>query len=893
MENEKNIQTLEEPLLFYCSTAFNFGVGSKSIKSPKYLYKSFSPFSSNKKITFSNTIMIPLIKSEESRDTDKNSIDYKNEKSKNYTRMKTDSSKDEKYCLDDKKPVTKIIIENESNNEESFKEDEKNNKEENNNLELNPFFLGSKLSYDDKMFKSNRESEINKTEIMKKRTEDKSHVFKKLYKNACNKFNNEQKKKNNIRIKKKKSLTLTAIKRIKNSEKPYARNSAKKDKLRLSIGSSEEKNSIKTNKNSKSKKKEKNSDNCLILDIKNNIKDLIKDNNIKRKNKRRATELTIRDSNNMIIGNNIKIYKSSLFNKKSSLKLKKRISSKEYIKNYDDETEKENILNEKKKKKYLANSLKILDVNDKNKKEDSNKFLRVFEEKKIKRSSDKLKEVFPNFESRNDKPNRKKISKSIYTPKNKNINFNEIGLNNKKKPKNSKIKRKADTKKLDFESALKNNNNLANTQFNLFSPDKFTNTEFCGSDFCEYTLDCMDLILNQNKSVKQEKPKVCFNFPSPQKGKLKKKIALFDLDETLVHCTGDINLKKEEYQHSIQISLPNNQEVKVGINIRPFWRKTLNLVKKYYYIVVFTASHQSYADAVLNFMDPQNKYFKYRLYRNNCSLVDVDGAKFYVKDLDIFDEHYDLKDIVIIDNSVLSFIYHLENGIPIVPYYNDDKFGSLYIVGLYLEHIHKEGDLRIANKKYINLESFLNEARTRNQDDDSINEEPLDSVNNTKDIKNDSSTKNDEPIIIKNGSEDTFNSEEEEKEKSDNEQKQPSFPKENKTQCKLMRLSKLFNMYYEMDEKCSSSKKKNVIIEEESNKSSLSNEEIGIDVDNNNDKGESFFKRKHFSAKFEIKKYINRKKSNKTCRDYLDLKMIRANFYQKFSNEVNSLAKEL
>ena len=132
----------------------------------------------------------------------------------------------------------------------------------------------------------------------------------------------------------------------------------KKDKLRLSIGSSEEKNSIKTNKNSKSKKKEKNSDNCLILDIKNNIKDFIKDNNIKRKNKRRATELTIRDSNNMIIGNNIKIYKSSLFNKKSSLKLKKIIISNEYIKNYDDETEKENILNEKKKKKIKKKTKK-------------------------------------------------------------------------------------------------------------------------------------------------------------------------------------------------------------------------------------------------------------------------------------------------------------------------------------------------------------------------------------------------------------------------------------------------------------------------------------------------------------------------------------------------------
>ena len=176
-------------------------------------------------------------------------------------------------------------------------------------------------------------------------------------------------------------------------------------------------------------------------------------------------------------------------------------------------------------------------------------------------------------------------------------------------------------KNLDFESALKNKNNLANTQFNLFSPDKFTNTQFCGSDYCEYTLDCMDLILNKNKSQRQQKSKVNFNFPKPAKNKPKKKIALFDLDETLVHCTGDININKEPYQHSIDISLPGNKEVTVGINIRPFWKKTLNLIKKHYHIVVFTASHQAYADAVLDFMDPSKKYFKYRLYRNNCSLV--------------------------------------------------------------------------------------------------------------------------------------------------------------------------------------------------------------------------------------------------------------------------------
>jgi len=162
-------------------------------------------------------------------------------------------------------------------------------------------------------------------------------------------------------------------------------------------------------------------------------------------------------------------------------------------------------------------------------------------------------------------------------------------------------------KNVDFESALKNKNNLAKTQFNLFSPDKFTNTEFCDSDYCEYTLECMNLILDRDISQKQQKSKVNFNFPK-SKGNRQKKIALFDLDKTLVHCTGDVNLKTEPYQHCINVVLPGNIENKVGINIRPFWKKTMNLIRKYYHIVVFTASHQAYADAVLDFMDPTKKY---------------------------------------------------------------------------------------------------------------------------------------------------------------------------------------------------------------------------------------------------------------------------------------------
>ncbi len=201
-------------------------------------------------------------------------------------------------------------------------------------------------------------------------------------------------------------------------------------------------------------------------------------------------------------------------------------------------------------------------------------------------------------------------------------------------------------------------------------------------------------------------------------------------------------------------------------------------------------------------MDPGKKYFKYRLYRNNCSLVDVDGVKFYVKDLDIFDEFYDLKDIVIIDNSVLSFIYHLENGIPIVPYYNEDKDGALNVVGLYLIHIYNEDDLRIANKKNINLESFLNEAKLRKEQNsvqNTINEESFTSVGND----NDEEEEDDDPIISKSIKSGDNNKNEENELKSDsklNSKRSSAIIQKKLSQKKLISNSKLIHVYYELND---------------------------------------------------------------------------------------------
>lgn len=83
---------------------------------------------------------------------------------------------------------------------------------------------------------------------------------------------------------------------------------------------------------------------------------------------------------------------------------------------------------------------------------------------------------------------------------------------------------------------------------------------------------------------------------------------------------------------------------------------------------MFTASHACYANAVLDYLDPQGKYIAHRLFRENC----YEGAEgMFVKDLRIFNRS--LNSIVLIDNAAYSFCLQLDNAIPIIPYYSGEN----------------------------------------------------------------------------------------------------------------------------------------------------------------------------------------------------------------------------
>jgi CTD small phosphatase-like protein 2 len=99
-----------------------------------------------------------------------------------------------------------------------------------------------------------------------------------------------------------------------------------------------------------------------------------------------------------------------------------------------------------------------------------------------------------------------------------------------------------------------------------------------------------------------------------------------------------------------------------------------------YEIIAFTASIEEYANQVIDFLDPEGKIFKHRLYRDHC----ISFEKQFVKDLRILNR--DLNDVLIVDNIIYSFALQIDNGIPVLTWLRDPEDCELVkLEGLLLE----------------------------------------------------------------------------------------------------------------------------------------------------------------------------------------------------------------
>ena len=177
-----------------------------------------------------------------------------------------------------------------------------------------------------------------------------------------------------------------------------------------------------------------------------------------------------------------------------------------------------------------------------------------------------------------------------------------------------------------------------------------------------------------------------------------KKTLVLDLNETLVHCVEPLDGVPSTV---LSVPLPDGTLVRAGINLRPYLRECLVRASQHFEVIVFTSSHRCYADAVLDYLDPGRELVHHRLYRDHCILA----HGYYIKDLRMLAGRR-LQDMVIVDNSVHCFGYQLDNGVPIVSWYDDPHDQELKHLADYLEILKDLPDTREANRRNFKLDRF-------------------------------------------------------------------------------------------------------------------------------------------------------------------------------------------
>ena len=170
---------------------------------------------------------------------------------------------------------------------------------------------------------------------------------------------------------------------------------------------------------------------------------------------------------------------------------------------------------------------------------------------------------------------------------------------------------------------------------------------------------------------------------------------------------------KNNYEYSLVLDLDGTlisyQKDSSNIILRPGLNSFLKNMKKNYELILFTSATHEYVDPIVKFIEKDEKYFDYILYRNHLS-YDEKGE--YFKNLNLLNRN--IKKIIIVDDCENNFKLHKSNGICLKPFYGDNdnvlNLLSRILIKMKID-ADKIGDIRICLKQvkkdliYKNIEN--------------------------------------------------------------------------------------------------------------------------------------------------------------------------------------------
>lgn len=117
-------------------------------------------------------------------------------------------------------------------------------------------------------------------------------------------------------------------------------------------------------------------------------------------------------------------------------------------------------------------------------------------------------------------------------------------------------------------------------------------------------------------------------------------------------------------------------------------------MSKHFELVVFTASLSKYAEPLMLQLDPEN-FCSYKLFREHCTFYN----NAFVKDLTQLGRS--MKDVIIVDNSPVAYLFQPENAMPAVSWYDDPNDQELLRLAAILERLAYEDDVRKVIKTIV------------------------------------------------------------------------------------------------------------------------------------------------------------------------------------------------